>query len=471
MPKPQYLQIIDDFNSAIDERFADEVRIMAGWYRQVASGMLAEMEKLAAELAERKATGRPYHDEALYQLGRYHELLAQINDRIGELNEQTIPLLEREQAIWAAYGEVFGQDMVNSLTKQLPLSGPGSIALSMDHLRSEAIQNIVGLARQGQPLGNLLARISPETAITMSEVLVSSTAMGRWPRETAKLMMEKGFGAGLNRALLIARDQQIRAYREASRQTYASMGVKQYMRLAAHNYRTCLSRETLVRVKGAFKPIEEVRPGDLVVTRYGLDRVLLMSRRWYEGRIITIEYSGGNIICTPDHLIWSDTKHGWVRADEVRPGWRLRMYRDAGEVVKVDSWIDRIEVFNLTIENIPEFYANGVLVHNCAACLAMDGSIWPIDQLMPLHPQDRCTMIPVLRPELMPEIKENGAEWFAKQSAGVQEKILGPDRLQAWKEGRFQFGQLVTVSNHPIWGPTAHVTSLKNLLDGRGGLP
>lgn len=86
------------------------------------------------------------------------------------------------------------------------------------------------------------------------------------------------------------------------------------------------------------------------------------------------------------------------------------------------GWQGMSNVYNLQIEGDPTYFANGILVHNCSWCLAMDGkvigvgqSFWHIGDTMevevedsvrhlsftyedviapPLHPNCRCTLLP-----------------------------------------------------------------------------
>ena len=106
----------------------------------------------------------------------------------------------------------------------------------------------------------------------------------------------------------------------------------------------------------------------------------------------------------------------------------------------------------------------------CLACLALDGEIFDLGELMPLHPQDRCTMLPILA-RFQPVNFQTGEDWFKRQPESYQRKALGPGRFDLWQRGGFQFKQLATVRNNDIWGPGAVVTPLRDLMAGRGGLP
>lgn len=108
-------------------------------------------------------------------------------------------------------------------------------------------------------------------------------------------------------------------------------------------------------------------------------------------------------------------------------------------------------------------------VRTCLACLALDGTIYDVAELMALHPQDRCSMVGIVEGFPEPQWK-TGEEWFNEQPVTIQRQMLGPGKYNAWKDGLFEFRQLATIKDNPIWGPGARVTSLQNLLKGRGGI-
>jgi len=54
-------------------------------------------------------------------------------------------------------------------------------------------------------------------------------------------------------------------------------------------------------------------------------------------------------------------------------------------------------VYDLTIKDQPEFYANGILVHNCVLCQDLEGQIFTIAEargIIPVHPACRCIWLP-----------------------------------------------------------------------------
>jgi SPP1 gp7 family putative phage head morphogenesis protein len=99
----------------------------------------------------------------------------------------------------------------------------------------------------------------------------------------------------------------------------------------------------------------------------------------------------------------------------------------------------------------------------CAACLMDEGSVYPLYADLAIHPNCRCTLVPVVEGVASPTWVA-GADWFEEQEAETQKSILGPGRYYAWQNGDFNLDQLVTVKQDPTWGPTLQVTPLKELV-------
>lgn len=108
----------------------------------------------------------------------------------------------------------------------------------------------------------------------------------------------------------------------------------------------------------------------------------------------------------------------------------------------------------------------------CPSCLAMDGTEHGLDERLNDHDNGRCWMEPITpsykemgfdvaepkRPQ-----RQSGREWFEAQPAGAQKKILGEARWRAWSDGEFDFSQLTTTHDHPIWGEVRTAASLKQI--------
>jgi hypothetical protein len=96
----------------------------------------------------------------------------------------------------------------------------------------------------------------------------------------------------------------------------------------------------------------------------------------------------------------------------------------------------------------------------CLACLALDGTIYDTEELMALHPQDRCTMLPLLRG--FAEIPlTTGEAYFRTLDTAVQRDWMGPERFELWQQGRFPFRRMVKIVENETWGPGAQVRPVR----------
>lgn len=209
---------------------------MAQRYVEIERKLAAQMQLLAADMAERKRLGQVVSEGALYRMERYKALQGQVKDEIQRYNGQyALPLIEGEQAY---YGDMGIRGAWDALSVE---AGYRGIGVTWSRLPTEAIERMVGLAGDGSPLKALLAKAYPDAIDGMIKQLIASTALGINPRETVRRMGD-GLGYGLDRILTICRTEQLRVFRMASAEQYRESGiVVGFRRLAAHDPRTCLA--------------------------------------------------------------------------------------------------------------------------------------------------------------------------------------------------------------------------------------
>lgn len=104
----------------------------------------------------------------------------------------------------------------------------------------------------------------------------------------------------------------------------------------------------------------------------------------------------------------------------------------------------------------------------CPACLALDGKEQKTDQLLAVHPNDRCAVVPVTRsfrelgidaPEAPRSQPETGAQWLARQPQDVLVEILGKGGAAAYQSG-VPLSRFAVVHNDPTWGPSVRTATL-----------
>lgn len=131
----------------------------------------------------------------------------------------------------------------------------------------------------------------------------------------------------------------------------------------------CLVAGTMVATSEGDVAIENVRPGMRVWTRQGLKRVLFSGCTDLAAETFDVELSNGGVLSgTGDHPVWVEDV-GWTRLDALRYGVKLNSTSIPDRSIVVEGVRGGLvrPVFNLKVEDCPEFYANEVLVHNCDA--------------------------------------------------------------------------------------------------------
>lgn len=130
----------------------------------------------------------------------------------------------------------------------------------------------------------------------------------------------------------------------------------------------CFVPSTLVTLGDETKKcIEDIRVGDSVMTRCGLRKV---TRAWYtDNRDVWRLYTrnGLEVFATPEHPIYSPGVRRFIPLRNLRRGMYVEPYEDIGwdQVESVKKWGNSDRVYDLTVEGEHEFFANGILVHNC----------------------------------------------------------------------------------------------------------
>ena len=111
-------------------------------------------------------------------------------------------------------------------------------------------------------------------------------------------------------------------------------------------------------------PIENVNVGDYVLTREGYKKVTFSG---VTGKNVMVkDYSIGdtNITCTPDHPFYT-IEDGFTEIDKITQ--KTFITCEKAEMLFVRKSNERIidKVYDITVEDLHEFFANGILVHNC----------------------------------------------------------------------------------------------------------
>ena len=138
---------------------------------------------------------------------------------------------------------------------------------------------------------------------------------------------------------------------------------------------SCFSGNTKITTIEGDKQIKDIKKGDLVLTRKGFRPV---KNAWCSGVKDCIELTmdnGNHIVCTPDHRFITAQEEE-IEAKDITPSTDLLHYvtmKDEsvflklGYVKHIESGIGKQKVYDIEVEDVHEFFANGYLTHNCFA--------------------------------------------------------------------------------------------------------
>ena len=126
----------------------------------------------------------------------------------------------------------------------------------------------------------------------------------------------------------------------------------------------CLSGDTPIwMADGTQRPISEIKAGDFVCTRFGRARVAASGMTNPAAAIW--EMPGHGLRGTCDHQVFS-RRRGFVPLGEIEEFEPLYAFGDRLTYATKPHPTGTFEpVYDLTIEGAHEFFANGILVHNC----------------------------------------------------------------------------------------------------------
>jgi predicted phage terminase large subunit-like protein len=132
----------------------------------------------------------------------------------------------------------------------------------------------------------------------------------------------------------------------------------------------CVAEGELITTWGGDVPVEQVHVGDMVATRSGWGTVTAAGLTRRNAAVVRLTAGDGRarrtLRCTADHRVWAAGR-GWVSAalltaDDSVTGIAPR--RDYAVLsVEPDGTAD---VYDLSVAGEPEFFAGGILIHNCS---------------------------------------------------------------------------------------------------------
>lgn len=227
---------LDSYRSAMLEHEESARSATAQLWAGAEKAIRADLEALQARIEELATVGGAATPEMLAADRRYQELLATIEREIDGLADGATDATQSAQA--AGIEATLGHVPVVARAAAGP--APVGITLPWNEPDVDAVRALIGFASDGSPLRDLFVAIGPDLARAATQVLVTGVTTGEGPAATARAL-----SAVLNvsraRAEAIARTEAMRAFREASRQSFEANQdvVEGWVWTSALGTRTC----------------------------------------------------------------------------------------------------------------------------------------------------------------------------------------------------------------------------------------
>lgn len=247
MPDSAVVTTMRNFKRDLAKKESAQVAEMGYRWRRVNVSLRRNINALAEDMVKTKLAGGTVSRSKLFINERYQELMGQLQDELVTYTNYA------EKTIIAAQERLVREGIRHAETA-MKVSG---VQAGFNRLPVSAVENLVGITAEGGPLRDLLMASWPLSFDMVTNELVSGVALGYNPRKVARKMAEAA-GASSRRMMVIARTEQLRVYREASRQSYQRSGwVTGYRRLATHDKRVCAA---CLADDGAFYTLNQEMP-------------------------------------------------------------------------------------------------------------------------------------------------------------------------------------------------------------------
>jgi len=84
-----------------------------------------------------------------------------------------------------------------------------------------------------------------------------------------------------------------------------------------------------------------------------------------QAKVIKIKLYEKELVLTPEHQIWTSNR-GWIQAKNLQSNDKLDVISSNNQsIIEIKQCIDEIPVYDITVEDNCNFYANDILIHNC----------------------------------------------------------------------------------------------------------
>ncbi len=233
MPDPAVVAVMREFKADLLARDAAQMNVMSKRWLQVEKALKGDMDALLKRAEQWRKDGIEPTKAMLQGEARYRSLIAQANAEVRRYQSYADDVISAEQGKLGALGIEHAAEAIHA----------AGASYGFDILPRDAVEYMTGLCGDGSPLFSLLKgrAIAPDAVGGLTDALIRGIGAGYNPVKVARQMAD-GLALGLQKALVIARTEQLRVYRTANVAQYRESGVVSgFKRMATKDSRTCLA--------------------------------------------------------------------------------------------------------------------------------------------------------------------------------------------------------------------------------------
>jgi SPP1 gp7 family putative phage head morphogenesis protein len=222
-----------------EQKLASDIHTL---YARSEKALIARLNALSREL---KGLTKDEAPGKFLQRERVLALLLQIEDVIKQNGDRAAEITTRAQALNASMA-----------LRDSALFYEAGLVSTWNRLPVEALDTLAGMMADGTPLSQRLAREGRDAAERAKQVLFDGVLQGKNARYIAKELRKAAVDLTRENALVIARTESIRAYRESTLESYkANTGtIRAWRWLCSKSLRTC---PVCLALDGTIHPLTE----------------------------------------------------------------------------------------------------------------------------------------------------------------------------------------------------------------------
>lgn len=229
----EIVQMAQRFRRALIANERDAIARMSEAYKTAWEQIRRELNTLTAQIASAQARGEKVNRAWLFQQQRLTLLQSQIEYQINTFAQSAGVVIEYQQRMAINAALENAASLVSATT---------DAAITLARLPTAQVAELVGMMGNGSPLSGILNELAKAGSTGIRETLIKGVALGWNPRKMER-MARQALGKVLTRALTVARTESMRAYREATYQTYNANTdiIDGWYWISAADSRTCAS--------------------------------------------------------------------------------------------------------------------------------------------------------------------------------------------------------------------------------------